>query len=73
MYQDSERYKKAIEAFKEAATHDIQLVEEAPQAKTTVELDASAQKAGSEKIPYSVIYHEKLYQYVQELCRELPA
>jgi hypothetical protein len=73
MYQNTERYKKAIEAFKEAATLDIQLVEEAPQAKTMVELDPSADQTSSQKVPYSVIYHKKLHHYVQELCRKLLA
>lgn len=78
-YRDTQRYKDAVAAFLRQASQDPTLVEPVPQAKATI--DGSAASAGepvasTSKLPYSLVYHQTLASYVEQLScqyRYVPA
>ena len=76
-YRDTARYKKAVNSFLEIASHDIQLVDDSLQAKTTVNLKSESGKADNDKdkdnaskLAYSLVYHRTLVSFVESLDRK---
>ncbi|KAK9898892.1 hypothetical protein P389DRAFT_193907 [Cystobasidium minutum MCA 4210] len=72
-YRETARYKNAVAAFLREASQDPTLVEPVPQAKATI--DGSAASAGdpvasTSKVPYSLVYHQTLASYVEQLTSD---
>lgn len=72
-YRDTQRYKDAVAAFLREASKDPTLVEPVQQAKTTVEGSAASSSSNDipslNKVSYSLVYHQTLAGYVQQLTR----
>lgn len=66
-YKSTERYQAFVKAATEAATHDIQLVYPVEQAKQTIARDGA--EDADQRVPYSLVYHKCLANYVEQLCR----
>lgn len=70
-YRDTQRYKDAVAAFLREASKDPTLVQPVQQAKATIDGSAAggppAPVASTSKVPYSLVYHQTLAGYVEEL------
>lgn len=73
-YRNTQRYKDAVAAFLREASKDPTLVQPVPQAKTTIDGSAaggpSAPVASTSKVPYSLVYHQTLAGYVDQLSSQ---
>lgn len=74
-YKSTQRYRAAMAAFLREASKDPTLVQPVGQAKSTV--DGAAEAGPSEpasstgRVPYSLVYHQTLAGYVEELSSQL--
>jgi hypothetical protein len=71
-YRTTQRYRHAVAAFLREASQDPTLVAPVAQAKATIGDSAAKEQsggnvAGLSNTPYSLIYHETLADYVQQL------
>jgi hypothetical protein len=67
----TQRYKDAVAAFLREASKDPTLVQPVQQAKATIDGSAAGAPTGpvasTSKVPYSLVYHQTLAAYVEQL------